>query len=85
MDRGAVECSPSDLELLRRHATFFGGAQGSWNTALAALAVAMRRADVTMPPPGATLSTEARAKLMHALESIAAGPASEDIGQPAAR
>jgi hypothetical protein len=52
---------------------------------LAALAVAMKRADVTVPPTGAALPPEARAKLMLALVSIAANRASEDIGQPAAR
>jgi hypothetical protein len=84
MNPGAVECSPSDLELLRRQATFFGGEQALWDAGLVTVTVAMRWADVTLPPSGTALAREARAKLMEALASIAAGPTSEESDQSAA-
>jgi hypothetical protein len=85
MNPGAAQHSPSDLELLRRQATFFGGEQALWDAGLATVAVAMKRADVALPSAGTTLPPEARAKLMEALASIAASPTSEESGQSADR
>jgi hypothetical protein len=85
MDHSAAEYPPSDLDALRRQATFFGGEQELWDAALATVAVAMTRADVALPSASATLPPEARAKLMEALASMASGPTPEDTDQPAAR